>query len=358
MGAVTSWNFDHIGRITRQQTQTGTANITSDYTFGNTLAGTPAVYLASLINSVNGIQVWGYTLSRTLLGQVNQQSGNGLNGTQYEWSPSLYDARGRLILDSDHYQTSSLLASTIAPTSTPGTLPTTCRAESSGWTYNSSNQVTGAPPVSGAPSLGGATGLGYDASGNLSALTAARSVGTAGAAWPDLSVGNVSYTYDFAGRRVSKTVAGATTFFLYADGALIAELDSNGNITRSYNWGPQGLISDTSSGVSRFYFYDGVGNTRMLLNASGTVITDAAYAGWGAVYSASYLPTPFGWKGQSGAYRDSESGLFLMGARYYSPALGRFVGRDPIAFAGGINVYSYCGGDPINYTDPERTLRT
>ena len=70
------------------------------------------------------------------------------------------------------------------------------------------------------------------------------------------------------------------------------------------------------------------------------------------VYSASYLPTPLGWKGQSGAYRDSESGLFLMGARYYSPALGRFVGRDPIAFAGGINVYGYCGGDPINYSDP------
>ena len=71
----------------------------------------------------------------------------------------------------------------------------------------------------------------------------------------------------------------------------------------------------------------------MLLNASGTVIADAAYAGWGGCYSASYLPTPFGWKGQSGGYRDSESGLFLMGARYYSPALGRFVGRDPSGFA-------------------------
>jgi hypothetical protein len=37
-----------------------------------------------------------------------------------------------------------------------------------------------------------------------------------------------------------------TTFFLYFGGALLAELDSGGNITRSYTWGPMGLISDRS----------------------------------------------------------------------------------------------------------------
>ena len=42
-----------------------------------------------------------------------------------------------------------------------------------------------------------------------------------------------------------------------------------------------------------------------------------------------------------------------MEARYYSPALGRFVSRDPIGYDGGINLYAYCGGDPVNYRDPE-----
>jgi len=39
--------------------------------------------------------------------------------------------------------------------------------------------------------------------------------------------------------------------------------------------------------------------------------------------------------------------------RYYAPALGRFISRDPIGFGGGINLYAYCGGDPINCADPK-----
>jgi RHS repeat-associated protein len=62
--------------------------------------------------------------------------------------------------------------------------------------------------------------------------------------------------------------------------------------------------------------------------------------------------TPFGWQGQAGCYSDSETGLVYMEARYYAPALGRFLSRDPIGFAGGINLYAYCGGDPVNYEDP------
>jgi RHS repeat-associated protein len=90
----------------------------------------------------------------------------------------------------------------------------------------------------------------------------------------------------------------------------------------------------------------------MLLNSAGLVLADCACTAWGNCNSASYLPTPFGWKGQSGAYRDSETGLVQMGARYFSPALGRFLSRDPIAFAGGVNIYAYCDGDPIDYADP------
>ncbi len=40
-----------------------------------------------------------------------------------------------------------------------------------------------------------------------------------------------------------------------------------------------------------------------------------------------------------------------MRTRYYSPAQGRFLSRDPIGFDGGINLYAYCYDDPINYDD-------
>ena len=82
------------------------------------------------------------------------------------------------------------------------------------------------------------------------------------------------------------------------------------------------------------------------------MVSDAAYTAWGSVNSPAAIATPFAWKGQSGQYTDSETSLVYCNARYYSPAIGRFLSRDPIVFAGGINVYGYCGGDPVNYADP------
>ena len=49
---------------------------------------------------------------------------------------------------------------------------------------------------------------------------------------------------------------------------------------------------------------------------------------------------------------DAATGLYYMRARYYDPALGRFMSRDPIGYLGGINLYEYCGDRPINNTDP------
>jgi uncharacterized protein RhaS with RHS repeats len=40
-------------------------------------------------------------------------------------------------------------------------------------------------------------------------------------------------------------------------------------------------------------------------------------------------------------------------ARYYHPGLSRFVSEDPLGLAGGgVNLYVYAGGDPVNHTDP------
>ena len=38
--------------------------------------------------------------------------------------------------------------------------------------------------------------------------------------------------------------------------------------------------------------------------------------------------------------------------RYYDPAAGRFTQEDPIGLAGGLNLYGFAGGDPVNYSDP------
>ena len=46
------------------------------------------------------------------------------------------------------------------------------------------------------------------------------------------------------------------------------------------------------------------------------------------------------------------SGLLYRRNRMYDPVAGRFTQEDPIGLAGGLNLYGYVGGDPVNYSDP------
>jgi RHS repeat-associated protein len=52
-----------------------------------------------------------------------------------------------------------------------------------------------------------------------------------------------------------------------------------------------------------------------------------------------------------GGKRD-DTGTMYRRARYYDPQTGRFTQEDPIGLAGGLNLYGYAGGDPVNYADP------
>ena len=54
---------------------------------------------------------------------------------------------------------------------------------------------------------------------------------------------------------------------------------------------------------------------------------------------------------------DVETGLFWVSSRYYSPELCRWISPDSIEYLdpesiNGLNLYAYCGNDPINYADP------
>ena len=57
------------------------------------------------------------------------------------------------------------------------------------------------------------------------------------------------------------------------------------------------------------------------------------------------------WGSLSGAQTDG-SGLEYMRNRYYDSRTGRFTQEDPIGLAGGLNLYGFAGGDPVNFGDP------
>ena len=42
-----------------------------------------------------------------------------------------------------------------------------------------------------------------------------------------------------------------------------------------------------------------------------------------------------------------------MGHRHYDASLGRFLSRDPIGFAGGLNLYEYASSSPVDTVDPD-----
>jgi RHS repeat-associated protein len=47
-----------------------------------------------------------------------------------------------------------------------------------------------------------------------------------------------------------------------------------------------------------------------------------------------------------------ENGLEYRRNRYYDPQQGRFTQEDPLGLAGGMNLYGFAGGDPVNFSDP------
>ncbi len=53
-----------------------------------------------------------------------------------------------------------------------------------------------------------------------------------------------------------------------------------------------------------------------------------------------------------GQYHDRSTDLYYNQYRFYRPDLGRYMNPDPIGIRGGLNLYSYAGQNPINYTDP------
>lgn len=61
---------------------------------------------------------------------------------------------------------------------------------------------------------------------------------------------------------------------------------------------------------------------------------------------------PPAWFGSLSVNRRDASGQIFLRNRYYNPAAGRFTQEDPLGVAGGLNLYGYANGDPVNYSDP------
>ena len=122
------------------------------------------------------------------------------------------------------------------------------------------------------------------------------------------------------------------------------ERDGSNNVTKRFY--PQGMQVGSTN---YYYTRDHLGSVRELTDNSGVVQTRYDYDPYGRRTKLSgSLDADFGFTGH---YYHQPSGLDLTLYRAYDADLGRWISRDPIGEAGGINFYGYAGNNSINFVD-------
>ncbi|MFO7696356.1 MAG: RHS repeat-associated core domain-containing protein, partial [Anaerolineae bacterium] len=107
------------------------------------------------------------------------------------------------------------------------------------------------------------------------------------------------------------------------------------------------------SGETQFYHFDRSGNTLLMTDHEGKVLVAYAYGPHGEPVgqAGAVDDNPFTFVGQYGVM-DEGDGLYLMTTRRYDAHTGRFVQRDRIGLAGGLNLYAYAQNSPTVEIDP------
>ena len=204
------------------------------------------------------------------------------------------------------------------------------------------------------------TTLTWDASSNLTSTTADGVL--------------TVYAYDAGGQRVAQATLAAGgdpgTASAYVAGMELTDPNtsstSTGDVTgtRFYTFGGATVAVRTAQGLS-LLLGDEQGSAQIMMplhtDSNGALLpatqadADAtertAYAPYGTRRGEDLEDINRGWLGQ---VEDSGTGLTYLNARYYDPALGRFLSPDPLMNPGDprtLDPYRYADNNPVVYTD-------
>jgi len=122
--------------------------------------------------------------------------------------------------------------------------------------------------------------------------------------------------------------------------------------TNTYVYGLDLISATDEDGVQTYYFSDGLGSTTTVADAGGGVVSECGYDVFGELRGQSGVPDDvmlFTGEQYDAKARHDAGGLYYLRARYYDPAIGRFMSQDPIPSA---NLYAYVGNNPVRFTDP------
>ena len=176
-----------------------------------------------------------------------------------------------------------------------------------------------------------------------------------------VAVTNETLGYDSKNRVVQRSIGGTTTYLIYDGWDLIEERNGSNAVLATYVHGAKEdelLTRTDASGNTVYYHHNALGSVTDLTNASGDVVEKYKYDAFGTptITTASGGALTLSAYGNrfmfTGREYLAELGLYDYRNRVYSPSLGRFLQTDSLKFSGqDINIYRYCGNDPLNFTD-------
>jgi RHS repeat-associated protein len=188
--------------------------------------------------------------------------------------------------------------------------------------------------------------------------------------------------YDYADQRMVKWVTGGAQSelvlypdrsfevrgdqlvkYLFANDQRVAEVRTAFDKTRLIH-GFHGVaaapVVDPAQTKTLFYHGDHLGSATVLVDPTGQVVERRSYHPFGQTHTqAGASMADYSYTGKE---LDVETGLFYYGARYYDPALGRFISVDPLYFEQPekgladpqmLNLYAYARNNPVHNLDPD-----
>jgi RHS repeat-associated protein len=177
----------------------------------------------------------------------------------------------------------------------------------------------------------------------------------------------LTHEYNGDGQRVVRQSGVAVAQYVWNGQNVCLKLDGGGSIDDQYHYQPQ-VYGRLFASSSYWHHYDPLGSTTNLTSSSG-IQAVYRYGVWGDidyVFTSGSVVDPFLFVGEQGYYTDDEgidkndtSPLlpYYVRARFYNPAWGRWLNRDPIGFAGGdSNFYRYASNQPTGVVDASGML--
>ncbi|WP_164018971.1 FG-GAP-like repeat-containing protein [Pyxidicoccus trucidator] len=314
-GVVTSYTFNPLGQVIGEVVNAAAGKVI-DFAYGYDLLN----QLLTATDNTGGDQSQSFTyLNRRLMSA--SVPGFTAGAYAYDNSGNLTTKDGVIYTSRAHFPTSATLEGTQVYSATPDACGRTQSRTTNGVTL----------------------GFTYDGLGCLSRVTSA-----------DGSTVR-EFLSDHQGHRLRQVDAeGNVTLYIDPAYQVFRPKDGTDAVTK-YLLDSRGTAAAISADGVSYFRRDFKGSNTHTFGAEGTVVSQVAYSGYGERRTVSGTGT--GPEYEQRQY-DAALGLYYFGARYYDPAIGRFLtpdsqpGTDSLLRPDAFNRFAFELNNPINLVDP------